>query len=212
MGILLATTLEPAMHVRARAVDEIVSFPASKQSSSASPRMPSPSTHVCAHPDPLAAMSTSGALSSCLGYIAGFLGGAGYARATRGGHSRATNSLSPTPALKSPPRRNIPGRDEAPDPPKQLLSPPGRASELVQSVQLESETSPQSATISSTFPTLSKTPHADLQFDRDPVLTGCGELPAQSVVPLSVPGSGVPAAAPCHSRFVSSRFPDRRHA
>ena len=34
----------------------------------------------------------------------------------------------------------------------------------------------------------------------------------QSVVPLSVPGSGVPAAASCHSRPVSNRFPDRRHA
>src|SRR5262249_11870641 len=89
-----------------------------------------------------------------------------------------------TPALKSPPRRNIPGRDEAPDPPKQLLSPPGRAAELVQSVQLESETSPQSATISSTFPTMSKTPHAALHFDRDPVLTGSGELTAQSVIPV----------------------------
>jgi len=116
--------------------------------------------------------------------------------------------------LKAPPRINALGRDESPappDPPKQLLSLPGKPTIDVQSVQFDAA-SLQSATHSSTFPTMSKTPHADLQFDRDPVLTGCGELTAQSVVRLSVPGSGVPAAAPCHSRFVSSRFPDSRHA
>ena len=35
---------------------------------------------------------------------------------------------------------------------------------------------------------------------------------AQSLVKLSVPGSGVPDAAPCHSRLVMSRLPDSRHA
>jgi hypothetical protein len=74
----------------------------------------------------------------------------------------------------------------------------------------------QSATHSSTFPTMSNTPHADLQFDRDPVLTGLPVLPVvptlQSVVPLSVPGSGVPCAAACHSSLRASRFPESRHA
>jgi hypothetical protein len=51
-----------------------------------------------------------------------------------------------------------------------------------------------------------------LQRRRDPVGTGPGELTAQSVVRSSVPGSGVPAAAPCHSRFVTSRLPESRHA
>ena len=59
---------------------------------------------------------------------------------------------------------------------------------------------------------MSNTPQADLQLLREPVFTGPGESTAQSVVRLSVPGSGVPAAAPCHSRFVSSRLPESRHA
>src|SRR5438094_112869 len=84
---------------------------------------------------------------------------------------------------------------------------------VVQSVHPTVARSAQSATHSSTFPTMSNTPQLDLQFDREPVFTG---LPAaemlQSVVPLSVPGSGVPAAASCHSRFVASRFTASRHA
>src|SRR5437764_10716812 len=99
-----------------------------------------------------------------------------------------------------------------PGPPKQLKSPPAIPVWLVQSVQL-TDLSAQSATHSATFPTMSNTPQLDLQFDREPVFTG---LPAaemlQSVVPLSVPGSGVPAAASCHSRFVASRVPASRHA
>src|SRR5438477_9534376 len=59
---------------------------------------------------------------------------------------------------------------------------------------------------------MSNAPQLDLQFERDPVLTGPGEFTLQSDVPLSVPGSGVPAAASCHSRFVSSRFPESRHS
>src|SRR6058998_3373855 len=64
-----------------------------------------------------------------------------------------------------------------------------------------------------TLPTMSKTPQLDLQFDREPVFTASptSEM-LQSEVPLSVPGSGVPAAAPCHSRLVSSRFRESRHA
>jgi len=59
---------------------------------------------------------------------------------------------------------------------------------------------------------MSNTPQLDLQLLRSPVDTGSGELTAQSVARLSVPGSGVPAAAPCHSRFVSSRLPETKHA
>jgi hypothetical protein len=51
---------------------------------------------------------------------------------------------------------------------------------------------------------MSNMPHADLHFDREPVLDGLPVDTLVSVVPLSVPGSGVPAAAPCHSRFVQS--------
>src|SRR5262249_55970113 len=51
---------------------------------------------------------------------------------------------------------------------------------------------------------MSNTPQLDLQLDREPVFTvPPGEI-LQSVVPLSVPGSGVPAAARCHSWFVAS--------
>jgi hypothetical protein len=64
-----------------------------------------------------------------------------------------------------------------------------------------------------TFPTMSKTPQLDLQLEREPVLTESPTVEMlQSVVPLSVPGSGVPAAAPCHPWFVSNRFPESRHA
>src|SRR5262245_5624658 len=119
-----------------------------------------------------------------------------------------------TPALvpsnQLPPRSNAPGRllwlD--PGPPKQLMSLPKPADQNVH----PSANSPQSSTHSYTFPTMSNTPHADLQFDRDPVLTGPAEFTAQSVVPLSVPGSGVLAAARCHSPFLTSRFPDSAHA
>src|SRR5262249_50521636 len=84
---------------------------------------------------------------------------------------------------------------------------------VVASVQPLVFRSAQSATHSSTLPTMSNTPHADLQLDREPVGDGANVLPTlQSVEPLSVPGSGVLAAAPCHSRFVSSRFPEPRHA
>jgi hypothetical protein len=40
--------------------------------------------------------------------------------------------------------------------------------EVVQSVQLRLARFAQSATHSSTLPTMSNTPHADLQFDREP--------------------------------------------
>jgi DNA-binding winged helix-turn-helix (wHTH) protein len=118
-------------------------------------------------------------------------------------------STAHTPALapsaKSPPRNNAPGRDETPappGPPKQLESPPGMPADVVQSVQLFAR-SAQSSTHSFTFPTMSNTPQLDLQVAREPVFTASKTFPVlQSDVPLSVPGSGVPAAARCHSPFL----------
>src|SRR5437016_307179 len=118
---------------------------------------------------------------------------------------------SSVPKTQFPPRINAPGRLLLlePGPPTQLKSLPKPADQFVQ----PSARSPHSSTHSHTFPTMSNAPQLDLQLLREPVFTG---LPAaemvQSVVPLSVPGSGVPAAASCHSRFVASRLPDTRHA
>ena len=70
----------------------------------------------------------------------------------------------------------------------------------------------QSATRSSTLPTMSETPQLDWQFVRSPVLDGPLELVLQSSAPGVLPGSGVPAAARCHSWFVKSRFPESAHA
>src|SRR5262249_8526232 len=135
------------------------------------------------------------------------------------GSKSATTSKTPAsvPMPKSPPRTNATGRalpPFPPGPPKQLESLPAKLAEVVQSVHgLGPLLSAQSATHSATFPTMSKTPQFDLQLDREPVLTASSTLlTLQSVVPSSVPGSGVPAAAPCHSRFVSSRLPASRHA
>jgi hypothetical protein len=127
----------------------------------------------------------------------------------------ALTAKTPASEPKLPPRINAAGSDEAvppvpPGPPKQLRSTPGMPAEFVQSVQLL-PWSAQSATHSSTLPTMSNTPHADLQFARDPVSEGVPVCPKlQSVVPLSVPRSGVLAAAPCHSRFVRRRLPEKQ--
>src|SRR5262245_36434949 len=83
---------------------------------------------------------------------------------------------------------------------------------VVQSVQLFAR-SLQSATHSDTFPTMSKVPQLDLQFDRDPVFAGLAEFVAHVVVPSSAsPRSGVPAAARCHSSFRTRRLPAAAHA
>src|SRR5262249_21434687 len=129
---------------------------------------------------------------------------------------RTAKTPASAPSRKLPPRNNAPGiwlKAPLPLPPKQLKSPPPIPVWVVQSVHPTLSRSAQSATHSCTFPTMSKTPQLDLQLDREPVFTAplATEM-SQSVVPLSVPGSGVPAAAPCHSRFVSSRFPESRHA
>src|SRR5579884_1654009 len=122
------------------------------------------------------------------------------------------------PVNQLPPRINAPGilwfgwPPLSPGPPKQLTSPPARPVWLVQSVQL-CLISAQSATHSSTLPTMSNAPHFETQAERAPVLAGFGELVTHVVAPSSAfPGSGVPAAASCHSRFVRSRFAESAHA
>src|SRR5438876_11930521 len=97
----------------------------------------------------------------------------------------------------------------SPGPPKQLASAPAIPVWLVQSVQLIAR-SAQSATRSSTFPTMSNAPQLDLQFARLPVFAGAVEFVLQSLVPGVLPGSGVPAAAPCHSSFHASPFPESK--
>src|SRR5262245_48574707 len=69
-----------------------------------------------------------------------------------------------------------------------------------------------SATHSSTLPLASRTPRADTQALRAPVPTTSAMPTLQSVVPLSVPGSGVPFAPTCHSALVGSRLPELAHA
>jgi hypothetical protein len=60
---------------------------------------------------------------------------------------------------------------------------------------------------------MSKVPQLDLQLDRDPVFAGLAEFVAHVLMPSSAfPGSGVPAAARCHSSFRTSRLPDSAHA
>ena len=53
---------------------------------------------------------------------------------------------------------------------------------------------------------MSKAPRADLQLLRDPVRDAEPIALLQSVVPLSGPGSGVPATAACHSAFDGRRL------
>src|SRR5262249_57628480 len=93
---------------------------------------------------------------------------------------------------------------------KQLKSPRGRPVCVVQSVHCAAR-SAQSPPHSNMLPIMSNTPQLDLQLVRLPVLDSPPELVLQSFAPGVFPGSGVPAAASCHSRFVSSRFPERRH-
>src|SRR5215470_10789833 len=70
-----------------------------------------------------------------------------------------------------------------------------------------------SATHSSTLPPASRTPRAETQAVRAPVSTTSVVTPMlQSVVPLSVPGSGVPFAPTCHSALVGNRLAELAHA
>jgi hypothetical protein len=71
----------------------------------------------------------------------------------------------------------------------------------------------QSATHSNRLPTMSKVTRDETQLLRDPVRTADIVLfVLQSVVPLSGPGSGVPATAACHSALDGSRLPAFVHA
>src|SRR5262245_10463749 len=127
------------------------------------------------------------------------------------------------PSTQGPPRVNAAGRLPKPPPigeplpPKQLTSLPARGAPttgacVVQFVQLSAR-SLHSATHSDTFPTMSNVPQLDLQLDRDPVFTGPAEFVVHVVVPSSAfPGSGVPAAARCHSSFRTRCLPDAAHA
>ena len=126
------------------------------------------------------------------------------------GDPDGTTAKTPASARsdQSPPRNNAPGPPVVSAPTRHItssLNPP----QLAHAV----ECGTQSATHSHTFPTMSKAPQLDLQFDREPVLAGPAELVTHVVEPSSaLPESGVPAAAACHSWFVSSRFPERRQA
>ena len=55
---------------------------------------------------------------------------------------------------------------------------------------------------------MSLAPQAETQFDRDPVATVAMEAVLQSCAPGLAPGSGVPAAACCHSALVGRRLPE----
>src|SRR5579862_4335331 len=70
----------------------------------------------------------------------------------------------------------------------------------------------QSATHSFRLPTMSKAPTSDTHRLREPVLATLKLPTLQSLVPLSVPGSGVPYAERCHSALVKSRLPALRQA
>src|SRR6185503_11196133 len=71
----------------------------------------------------------------------------------------------------------------------------------------------QSATHSWTLPTMSITPQFEVHAGDDPVGSGPGVFVLQVVTPSPArPGSGVPAAAICHSAFVSRRLPESAHA
>src|SRR5579862_7185868 len=72
----------------------------------------------------------------------------------------------------------------------------------------------QSATHSSTLPTISCAPHADMQCERDPVGTLVNTLYVlQSAAPSSPPlPSGVPATAICQSAFDGKRLRAFAHA
>src|SRR5437867_2155118 len=73
--------------------------------------------------------------------------------------------------------------------------------------------SPQSATHSYTFPTMSNAPQLETQAEREPVPAGPPPSVTHVVEPSSaLPGSGVPAAAACHSSLRSSRLRESRHA
>src|SRR5881396_3534923 len=93
--------------------------------------------------------------------------------------------------------------------PMQLRSPPCALSQLVQ----PTPGLIHSATHSQTFPAMSYAPHREMRLLRAPVSAAKSELVAHVAVRSSfTPGSGVPAAAACHSSFLSRRLPESRQA
>src|SRR5439155_44397 len=99
-----------------------------------------------------------------------------------------TNTPASAPTPQSPPRNNVPGIFGESSPPKS-----------------------ESATHSSTFPTMSNTPQSDLQLDREPELTASPTTEMlQSVVPLSVPAESArrsPVSEAGHVRGVAFDAP-----
>jgi len=122
-------------------------------------------------------------------------------------------SRAPMPPSKRPPRTTAPGK-RVPE----LVSAPNRhimsSLKVAGLVQAEiphgSDCGTHSCTCSMTLPTISHAPQSDSQSLRDPVSAAENmalvSLMLQSVVPLLVPGSGVPKAASCHSALVGSRL------
>src|SRR4051794_41106969 len=110
------------------------------------------------------------------------------------------NTPPPGPVSKLPPRSSAAGPTVVDAPARQLKSPVPPKISPTHAVAIGT----QSATHSDRFPTMSNPPQRDTQLARDPVVPGSvtgtpSWVMLQSVLPLSVPGSGVPAAAPCHS-------------
>src|SRR5262245_27221209 len=103
-----------------------------------------------------------------------------------------------------PPRKSTPGSPVVAAPARHW-----RSSSVTPELQVPHvvERGTHSATHSARLPTMSNAPRADTQFRRDLVSAVASVLfVLQSVVPLSLPGSGLPAAAACHSAFVGSRL------
>src|SRR5262245_30954231 len=124
---------------------------------------------------------------------------------------RSITRSGPAPWLTT----NEPPRTSAPGPRSVVLAPARHMSSSLNAPQLEHtvESGTQSATHSSTLPTMSNAPRAETHALRAPVLSSVPSDPElQSVVPLSDPGSGVPFAAICHSALVGSRLPELAQA
>src|SRR4029453_10909099 len=121
---------------------------------------------------------------------AGFVGGCG-----------GRNTLE-----KWPPRSSAAGSPSVAAPARHCVSPVGLRPAL-QLPQLVARGT-QSATNSSTLPTMSKAPSEDTQRLRDPVAVRLKGRPdvLQSFISSSGPGSGGPATAACHSAFDGKRL------
>src|SRR4029453_16919608 len=99
-----------------------------------------------------------------------------------------------------PPRRSAPGPLAVVLAPDRHMASPLKPPQPGQAV----DAGTQSATHSWRLPFMSNAPAPATRLTREPVVATANVLPMlQSVVPLSVPGSGVPRAAACHSWFVA---------